>query len=61
MTTANSFGKEEVVLNLHRMLRVFACKQEDVTEVNDGGEMSEVSGRSGQDSEQAFGQAIEGI
>lgn len=60
MTTANSFGKEEEVLNLHRMLRVFAFKQEDGAEENDGGEMSEFSDRTGNDSEQAFGQTIKG-
>ena len=60
MTTANSFGKEEVVLNLHRMLRVFACKQEDVTEEEGNGDMCESLDQTGNDSEQAFGQTLKG-
>ncbi len=60
MASAESFGREEEVRNLHRMLRVFACKQEDGAAEQDYGERSECSDRTGNETEQAYGHTIKG-
>ena len=60
MASGSSFSKEEESRNLHRMLRVFACKQEDSMEDREGGEMTPPADRTWEDTEEAFGQTTKG-